>query len=204
MRSCRSRFRSATSTTWATWVWTAGSAMPRSNVRLHRAFPRRRCVSAAIPSCLRARRCSSRCARVRAQASPVRMEARAQAAGLRLLRPQHPCGQGRGLHRMPRPRRPDAADAPRRLAADGLVHRLPPRSGNRTCATLSHVFDMRPIGADDMATRADAEPPAEPATADRLLDLPSMNRADAMKPIQRVIEIVPSKAHRTTPGMRAA
>ena len=82
-----------------------------------------------------------------AQRPADRVEARPQVAGLRLFRPQHPCGQGRGLHRMPRPRGPDAADAPHRLAADGLVPRLPPRPATAPARRVARVRHGRAAAA---------------------------------------------------------
>ena len=60
------------------------------------------------------------------RADPV--DARPRPARLRLLRPQHPREQGRRLHDLPRPGRPDAADVAGAVAADGVVPRLPPRA----------------------------------------------------------------------------
>ncbi len=50
-------------------------------------------------------------------------------ARLRVLRPQHPRGEGSRLCVLPRPRRQDAPHGAVPVAPDGVVHRLPPQPG---------------------------------------------------------------------------
>ena len=63
-----------------------------------------------------------------------------------LLQPQHPRDEGRRLRDLPRPRRSHAADAAGELAADGVVPRLPSRSGavRPAASTRSSRWATRP------------------------------------------------------------
>ena len=105
-----SRCSSATSTTSAASASTAATATPRSK------SPRRPASRRPRPASTATRR-SGRPARTWSRSAPASVttaaavDPRARPAGLRLLQPQHPREEGRRLRDVPRPRRPDAADA---------------------------------------------------------------------------------------------
>ena len=69
-------------------------------------------------------------------------------AGFRLFQSQHPRQQGRRLRDLSRPRGSNAADGAEGVAADGVVSRLPPRSGEVRAAAGGGVPDgISPEGA---------------------------------------------------------
>ena len=104
-----------------------------------------------------------------------RVDARPRSARLRLLRPQHPREQGRRLHDLPRPGRPDAADVAGAVAADGVVPRLPPQSGALRAAARA------PCSAST------TQPPANQARARRSGWSPS-TRFRSSRAARRVID----------------
>ena len=140
--------------------------------------------------------------RSEAQRPADRLEARAQAARLRLLRPQHPRRQGRRLRRVPRPRRPDAADWRARRcrctgASTATAIRAAPAAARRRCSTMTPTARRgarRSARADLQSTRA----------PDRLLDLPSLSGACAMSSSRCAIErTIPVRSRPARPTLQA-
>ena len=62
------------------------------------------------------------------------MDAGEPASRLRFFQSQHSCHEGRGMQHLPRPGRPDAADVPAGIVADGVVFGLPSRRRRIICA----------------------------------------------------------------------
>ena len=77
------------------------------------------------------------------------LDPRARPARLRLLQPQHPREQGRRLHDLPRPRRPDAADAGRRTRCRWSGASTATATRSSYVRPRSEVFTMgyQPAGA---------------------------------------------------------
>ena len=120
-----------------------------------------------------------------AEGQPIRWRRVHRAARLRLFRPQHPCGEGRRLHHLPRAGGPDAADAAGGAADHGLVPRLPPRPARRTCGPEREIFagHWRRRRTSGRAARQLIAPLRHPHRApDRLLGLPPVSDGRALPP----------------------
>ena len=63
---------------------------------------------------------------------------------LRLFQSQHSCQQGSRLQHLPRSGRPDAADVPAGIVADGVVFELPSRAGKQSAPARSGVQHALP------------------------------------------------------------
>ena len=156
----RSRSPSAISTTSPAWESTAATATPRSRASSFAGIPpTKTCMNchsqiwtnAQLLEPVRASYRDRRVAAVDAGQRPSR---------LRLLQSQHSRRQGRRLRDLPRPSRPDAADVPAGLPADGVVPGLPSRSG-KNLRPRDQVFNMRyeqPTTALPWSSMAGASP----------------------------------------------
>ena len=127
---------SATNGMWQPTASTVVTVIRRSSSHAHghphqdlhdltpKSSPMPRSSSRSVRASTRTRRCTGPGAR------PSR---------LRLLRPQHPCEQGRWLRHMPRPCRPHAAHVAGEFTADVLVPRLPSQPRTQRAAARRRV-----------------------------------------------------------------